>query len=1566
MRCLIIIGILLWGIPSATVGEGFLCAGASIATSPADGARAAKSAQVRHEGTRRALVIFAQFADEEPKPVPEWASAIFAPERPGSFSHFYDTMSFGKLQMRGDTGPQRYASRQPASDYLADTPYSPGRFGQFVLEILEQVDAEIDLSRFDSDGPDGIPDSGDDDGLVDAVFVIASSTPANFLMGGATGVGYLGLDDERLEGDPRLEDGEFVSGDMGFAGRPICIPSAQGTIQQENGFAGTMGAMCHEYGHVLGLSDLYNAKVLQTEESRPEEDSAGIGNWGLMGWGTDGWHGLDGPASLCAWSRLRLGWAEVTEIEAESQEIQLEDVGTNGRVVQIPLSGREFFLVEYRRRMDYYNRNIPAEGLLIWHVERTLPTIDQPSRYLVDLECADGKWLDAGFPLGQDADSRDGGDNLDFWAHDLEYARAHGGNLGDATDIFDGVQFREFTPETNPDSRSQDGSRSIWIEEIHLEAGKAFLQVRVAPPIVLVEGIHIDDASGDGLLVAGEEGEVRFQLANRGGLPAKEMWVALHCGDPWVEILQEKARFPGLEIGSKTLGSQPAETGFPRFRFVPGFTGAHTVDLELEVYAGEDRVGGTSLSVEAISPRQIVREVVVIDSLGDGNGMPQAGEFFHLSLALEGESRELLRALRFTLWPLAAQVRQISGLGLIFGTEVDSLSRSTLSPEFLLETGVEEGDKLRFELRVDSGFEMWRDTLFVEVGRGGDRTPPRITLARTWAEDANLVILLADRWILDGSAIETARALLHTVEDSTRIATITLERGEDGFENVWENPAPGSYLLIVEVEDVAGNTGYSQPFEITVTQRLEGDTDFDENAGSWNRLALPANPGEAEVTCIAVAASDPMMWYAATPGALWRSEDSGENWQRTGMMFNGFFSWIQIQVDPRNPLKVYVVDGLQMLKSEDGGKHWQEILPPPNEPGAYLLGIDTARPGRIYGFHGEGLLISEDEGGTWREVELKGMYPRLPVVHPADPEFIYTGDWSKAWSGNFWYSTDGGYTWDSLLLDRVFEDIAPDPGDPAGLYGVAENAVWRSGDRGVTWERIETGTNFELIGVLAHPLHPELVFAWSSGRLLRSQDRGATWSRQILHRWHDTEIVLSPLDPSRVFTTASPHGRSVLLQSRDYGATFEPISWIEDYHPVGTVVFGPNGQPYIGSRRNEDSRSRIPGILTSEDGVSWKWLSTISTFPNNFYIDMLHVDSVRPHIIISHPTGGIGAYAHSEDGGSTWKPVVTEKGRLGYSMGHWFDTRVIPDPYREGVYYTNAQNVWRSIDYGANWKVLGPYDSQNPWSPIDGFALDPNDPSILYAAVSDSLWKSEDAGQSWEMAARVAPGEWILSLETNPGQLSGLYALTQRGVYLSEDRGTTWSLLLRPGAERWFGGKLRFHPRDPTRLFLVTLRQLYQSRDAGFSWEKVETGIAGSPWFNDATVDPFDSLVLYLSTTWGVYRLELNGEAESQVGSLESHPEVFQLNPNYPNPFNGWTMITYRLPKTESAVLSIYNIAGQRVKRLVNAVQSAGEYQIAWDGRDDGGRTLASGVYLYRLQADDGRQVTTRKLLILR
>jgi len=98
-------------------------------------------------------------------------------------------------------------------------------------------------------------------------------------------------------------------------------------------------------------------------------------------------------------------------------------------------------------------------------------------------------------------------------------------------------------------------------------------------------------------------------------------------------------------------------------------------------------------------------------------------------------------------------------------------------------------------------------------------------------------------------------------------------------------------------------------------------------------------------------------------------------------------------------------------------------------------------------------------------------------------------------------------------------------------------------------------------------------------------------------------------------------------------------------------------------------------------------------------------------------------------------------------------------------------------------------------------------------------------------------------------------------------------------------------------------------------------------------------------------------DAVSIFGDRTFTPDKPQLHQNYPNPFNPQTIIEFDLADSGPASLAVYNSAGSKVRTLADNVFSAGSYRFAWNGRDDSGRLLSSGVYFYHLKTTNFYEV---------
>lgn len=199
-----------------------------------------------------------------------------------------------------------------------------------------------------------------------------------------------------------------------------------------------IGVFCHEFGHLLGLPELYDT----------DYSSCGNGIYDLMSGGA--WGDVDkkhpeSPAHLSAWSKYYLGWANVYDWTSVEGGRTLAQVETGNEIVKIGVEGssREYFLL-CNRRKTRFDKYLPGEGLLIWHVDENRIDANMKKGKLNDSESAQSISLmeaDGQFNLRESPDS--------------------GGNDGDAGDYFPGTTGNTFfTSTSNPSSNKNNGERS--------------------------------------------------------------------------------------------------------------------------------------------------------------------------------------------------------------------------------------------------------------------------------------------------------------------------------------------------------------------------------------------------------------------------------------------------------------------------------------------------------------------------------------------------------------------------------------------------------------------------------------------------------------------------------------------------------------------------------------------------------------------------------------------------------------------------------------------------------------------------------------------------------------------------------------------------------------------------------------------------------------------------------------------------------------------------------------------------------------------------------------------------
>lgn len=316
----------------------------------------------------RAIVILADFVDNQADTVhypPSYFEDLLFSRgtRPGgSLRDYYLENSHGMLDVTGSATrwlrmPHEY------SFYVAGKRgfgYYPMNAQGLALDAVTAADYEVNYSNFDNDGPDGVPDSGDDDGYVDALFIVHA------------GPGY----ESTLDTNDIHSHKWALFYEQTLDGVKL-FPYA---MEPENGL---LGVYCHEFGHCLNLVDLYDTDM----------SSMGLGGWSLMATGSWNQLGLK-PGHLDAWSKVRAGFVTPTVLTQNATGVFLPPAEVDPVAYRLWKSDTittEYFMVERREKIGF-DGSLPAGGLLIYHVDETRPNNDDPYHYKVALEQADGNW----------------------------------------------------------------------------------------------------------------------------------------------------------------------------------------------------------------------------------------------------------------------------------------------------------------------------------------------------------------------------------------------------------------------------------------------------------------------------------------------------------------------------------------------------------------------------------------------------------------------------------------------------------------------------------------------------------------------------------------------------------------------------------------------------------------------------------------------------------------------------------------------------------------------------------------------------------------------------------------------------------------------------------------------------------------------------------------------------------------------------------------------------------------------------------------------------------------------
>lgn len=605
-------------------------------------------------------------------------------------------------------------------------------------------------------------------------------------------------------------------------------------------------------------------------------------------------------------------------------------------------------------------------------------------------------------------------------------------------------------------------------------------------------------------------------------------------------------------------------------------------------------------------------------------------------------------------------------------------------------------------------------------------------------------------------------------------------------------------------------------------------------------------PGSASVTALAIDVWRPSTLFAGTSAAgVFRTSDAGQHWVTAGLtgveirslafdsvtqtLYAGtadygllrsmdlgttwraansglFAEYVNaLAVDLRTSVVYAAAD--RVYRSSDAGEHWTPI-----DDGisglVESLAIDLWRPGIMYaGTRSRGVFRTDNGGQQWYPL-LEGVEPNdrssLPWVYAVaidvwSPDTVYFAD---PW-GPTYRSANGGWNWEVASRAPTYvSDLVVDPAIHTTLYAASRrDGVLKSIDSARTWFAVNAGlTSRNVTSLVVDPASPATLYVGTSDRgVFKSTDGGASWNA-INHGLSNAQVAALAVDPWS--STVYAAGLSGIHRGSDSGQHWSALN--------AGVINTPEGEPFL--RRTSTIRAMAVDL----------WV------PSSLYA----VTSDRGII-------------RSGDGGQNWHvsspaPPVHD---------------IALDLYHHGTLYAATHDgVMKSRDGGTTWNVVG---LDNGW--VDRIAIDPTDPSIVYAAhhtssfcviagrpvscTRISLAKSTDAGMTW--SAGPAAGD-IEAIVVDPQRPATLYtAIGFGGVARSGDGGASWTII-----NDGLGGDVRaivIDPAAPSTLYAGSSWGVFKSIDGGDHWTMINEGLTDAA-ITSLAIDPSQPGIVYAGT----------------------------------------------------------------------------------------------------------------------
>jgi len=733
---------------------------------------------------------------------------------------------------------------------------------------------------------------------------------------------------------------------------------------------------------------------------------------------------------------------------------------------------------------------------------------------------------------------------------------------------------------------------------------------------------------------------------------------------------------------------------------------------------------------------------------------------------------------------------------------------------------------------------------------------------------------------------------------------------------------------------------------------------------SWTLLG----PWGGEIREIIVHPTNPNIIYVSNfTSGLYKTTDRGKTWilLKDDVLYDYGYD---IELDPENPDIIYFCAFRGIFKSMDGGQTWQKTL-------SRDLTLDL----EINPFNNQMLIAaaqnlyrSVDYGMHWHYSGFGNVTTYDVEYDPNRPDVFFVG--TNFVHGNTYIklhgickTIDNGATF--TTVNKNMEDLTCPrdiqlvPNCPHRVYVVGINeryffeddrftpyrSIFCSSDSGETFHCINNG--LEVNGVekiFIHPENSDILYVCTKEKgLCKSIDGGETWlpKNEGVHELNSQTIALDRQNGILYLGTEGS-----IYKSTDHGDTWQEISCGMNGFNVCSFAQNPLNPNTIYVAGNFLPRKSVDG------GNTWRRIGKDDlglAFVVQIAIDPVDTNVVYAGLACISKDERHGIW-RSDDGGRTWKE---SNNGLPFLYYVW-DMKLVANDTSTTLALGTTEGFFISNNGGGAWIERNNGIDRSPLvKEINTVAIDPHHNDTMYAC-GTQLYRTYDQGQNWHVIKPYAPS-WYWEVYVHPHYSNEIFVSEGDGIFVSYNQGKDWQLFKDDGY------MISVSPVNPELMFVSRNTPggygMAISYTGGRTWHAMDTG-----WYKPPVIqihfDKSNPNKIYAGSH-GLFcwTISPNGVAESSF--VEASENYFLLQ-NYPNPFNPETHINYQLPEPSCVVLKIFNTRGQEIRSLVNEYQPAGTYTVQWNGRNNNDNQVASGIYLYQINAGDF--VCSKKMALLR